>query len=144
MTPAERHEFASHVHVHTHVDNIVIPTDDHVEVAVIPAHEDVVIVDQQTADNFHISDDVHVVGYGDIDGHLAVGYDTTHDGHTDVVIIDVDDNHELSNPDLVVDDEGNMATVSEITDSANDTIEYYTTSLEEDMGCDASDYMYDT
>lgn len=130
MTPAQKNDFASHVHVHTHVDNIVIPTDDHIDVVlipgaedvvVVPAGEDVVVVDQQTADNFDFSDDVHVVGYADVDGHLAVGYDSTNDGQADVVIIDVDDNHCISNPDLVFDDEGNVSTVSDIADTVDDT-----------------------
>lgn len=113
------------------------------------------VVDEQTAENFQL-EGVHVVGYADADGHLAVGYDTTGDGQTDVAIIDVDDNHEISDPDLVVNDQGDVNTVAELLDEVEsedsaegedvvteEEVDPYLTSLDDnpDVGEDMPDYM---
>ena len=60
--------------------------------------------------------DVRIVGYGEIDGHLVAGLDVTGDNAADVAIIDVDDSHNVSRPDIIVDTEGNMATVGDVVD----------------------------
>lgn len=149
MTPAERDNFANHIHVHSDVNQIHIPTDDNVNVVLISSTDDVVVVNQQTAENFDFSDDVHVVGYSEVDGHLAVGYDSNGDGNTDVVIIDVDDNHRISDSDVIVNDQGDVATVEElvgsIDDSYNDNsdIEYLTSLENPDVASDMPDYMND-
>lgn len=113
MTAEQKNDFAHQVNPEVRAHDIPISTDAHPDVAVLPA-DDVHIVDQSTvvAD---ADDDVHIVGYTNIEGHLAVGLDTDGDGQADVAIIDMDDNQELSAPDLVIDKDGNYATVGELT-----------------------------
>lgn len=60
--------------------------------------------------------DVRIVGYGEIEGHLVAGLDVTGDNAADVAIIDVDDSHSVTRPDVIVDTEGNMATVGDVVD----------------------------
>ena len=117
MTAEQKNDFAHQVNPEVRAHDIPTPTDAHPDVAVLPA-DDVHIVDQSTvvAD---ADDDVHIVGYTDIEGHLAVGLDTDGDGQADVAIIDMDDNQELSAPDLVIDKDGNYATVGELTNDHN-------------------------
>ena len=100
MTAEQKNDFAHQVNPEVRAHDIPTPTDAHPDVAVLPA-DDVHIVDQSTvvAD---ADDDVHIVGYTNIEGHLAVGLDTDGDGQADVAIIDMDDNQELSAPDLVI------------------------------------------
>lgn len=90
--------------------------------------EDYYAMDGQSADRDMVSQtpnaddvpddqsDVRIVGYGEIDGHLVAGLDVTGDNAADVAIIDVDDSHNVSRPDIIVDTEGNMATVGEVVD----------------------------
>lgn len=66
---------------------------------------------QQQDDN---DGDVHVVGQGYVQGHQAVALDLTGNGEADVAIIDVNDNGQLDDPDVVVDREGNYATMGQI------------------------------
>ena len=97
--------------------------------------------DQQTVQNFEQDADVHIVGYANVDGHLAVGYDTSGDGQADVAIIDVDDNHELSDADIIIDNQGNAATVGEVV---NDNDPNQLESVENpDVAPDMPDYMND-
>lgn len=67
------------------------------------------------ADNTSDSD-VRVVGVGEVQGHIAVGYDITGDGQADVAVIDVDDSNGISRPDIVADREGHVATVGDLMD----------------------------
>ena len=60
--------------------------------------------------------DVRIVGYGEVEGHLVAGLDVTGDNAADVAIIDVDDSHSVTRPDVIVDTEGNMATVGDVVD----------------------------
>lgn len=62
--------------------------------------------------------DVHVVSRGDFEGHEAAAVDVTGDGQADVVVIDVDNSGTLSDPDVVVTPDGNVATVNEIAQMA--------------------------
>lgn len=59
-------------------------------------------------------DDVHIVGYGEYDGHLTMELDTRGDGMTDSVIIDVDDNGVVSSNDVLVTDEGDASTLGDL------------------------------
>ena len=59
-------------------------------------------------------DGIAVVGYGEYDGHLMVGYDTNGDGESDFAIIDVDDDGGLSSDDVLMDDKGNAVTLADI------------------------------
>lgn len=160
MTVEQKHDFAQQVQPEIRPDELSTPTDADSHVVVVhhvyhhedaPAtaevheaaasSEDVQVVDQQTAQNFEQDGDVHIVGYANVDGHLAVGYDTTGDGQADVAIIDVDDNHQLSDADIIVDNQGNAATVSEVV-NADDSNQL--ASMENpDVAPDMPDYMND-
>lgn len=74
---------------------------------------DVNVVDDATLEKFEL-DDVRIVGTGEIEGHFAVAYDVNADEEPDVAIVDVDDSGDISASDVVLDDEGNMATVGDI------------------------------
>lgn len=134
MTDEQKHDFALQVKPEIGVDVISTPTDANTHVVVehhVYHHQDIhsvnnVLQTEETQDQVHIVDqqtadtddsDVHIVGYTQIQGHATVGLDVNGDGHADVAIIDVDDNLEVSNPDLVVDRDGNYATIGEIADS---------------------------
>lgn len=137
MTTAQKHDFAQQVQPEIHPDELSTPTDGHTEVVVVhhvyhhhdtpvaddvhlaDSSDDVQIVGQQADQDFDTDADVHIVGYADVDGHLAVGLDITGDSQVDVAIIDVDDDLALSGPDLVVDGEGNMATINELVNPVN-------------------------
>ena len=81
--------------------------------------DDVRIVEQQIADNFEISDDVHIVGYANAEGHLVVGYDVSGDNQADVAIIDMDNDFDISDPDLVVNRAGDITTIGDLMDDTN-------------------------
>lgn len=153
MSVEQKHDFAQQVQPEIRPDELSTPTDTNPQVVVVhhvhhyeqaPAapevhqaadtvSDDVQIVDQQTAQNVEHDSDVHIVGYANVDGHLAVGLDTTGDGQADVAVIDMDNNRELSGPDVVVDREGNMATVDEI----NNYTDPYQSTATEDPSADA-------
>lgn len=128
MTPAQQQEFIDEVGVAVPVAKIsTMPTPEHPEPWGDPYPEpdpddgdDYTInwgeeVDDQTADNFDLGEDVHVVGFGkDSDAHLVAAYDHDDDGNVDFAIVDVDDNHQISAPDIIVDTEGNVSTVNDV------------------------------
>lgn len=129
MTVEQKHEFAQQVKPEISVDEVSTPTDANTHVIVehhvyhhvdnhsdVQATEDVQIANQQANES---DADVHIVGYGEVRGHSAVAVDMNGDGQADVAIIDVDDSGDVSNPDVVVDRQGNMATIGELS-GAND------------------------
>lgn len=59
-------------------------------------------------------DDVHVVGVGQVQGHTAVAIDLTDNGQADVAIIDINDNNKIDEADVVIDREGNVATMGDL------------------------------
>ena len=61
-------------------------------------------------------DDVHIVGQGEVRGHSAVALDMTGNGDADVVIIDADDSHSLTEPDVVVFSDGMATTVGDMAE----------------------------
>ena len=158
MSTDQKHDFAQQVKPEISVDQVSTPTDANTHVVVEhhvyhhessqPANdvhqtagttEDVQIASQQSTGSSDA--DVHIVGYGEVEGHLAVGLDTNNDGQADVAIIDVDDSGDLSAPDVVIDNHGNMATVGEIA-SAQDPNQL--ASMENpDVAPDMPDYMND-
>ena len=157
MSVDQKHDFAEQVQPEVRPDELSTPTDADTHVVVVhhvyehaPAPEvheaagtsaDVQVVDQQTAQSSDQDADVHIVGYGEVEGHVAVGLDTNNDGQADVAIIDVDDSGNLSDPDVVVDNNGNMATYGQI---ANDPDPNLTASMENpDVAPDMPDYMND-
>ena len=137
MTAEQKSDFARQVNPEVRAHDIPTPTDDQPDVAAVqqPAVEttaqpvsdtaDVQAVAQQIAENFDMGDDVHIVGYADADGHLVVGYDTTGDGQADVAIIDVDDDLRPSDADIIMDREGNTATLGELNDEPDPNIKVY-------------------
>ncbi len=91
------------------------PTSDDDDVIRVGPH----VIDKQTQENFEV-EGVKVVGYGDKDGHLVVGYDSTGNGNPDLVIVDMDDNHRISNPDIYIDDQGNQFTHEQLVNEVQD------------------------
>ena len=151
MTAEQKSDFCHHVNPGVHVHEIPTPTDEHPDVAVQPATEndahadsdnaDVQVVEQQITQNFDMGEDVHIVGYANAEGHLVVGYDTTGDGQADVAIIDMDDNLMPSDSDVIMDREGNMATLGELNNEQDPNQQ---ASMENpDVAPDMPDYMND-
>ena len=92
-------------------------------------------------------DDVHIIGQGTVQGHSAVALDMTGNDEADVVIIDVDDSHSVTDPDVVVFREGMAATIGDIIEG-NPPVslvgEEYQAGIETpDVAPDTPDYMDD-
>ena len=159
MSVDQKHVFAQQVKPEISVDQLSTPTDanthvivehhvyHHMQAPITPevhqsadTSEDVQIASQDTAD---VSDvDVHIVGYGNVEGHVAVGLDTDGDGQADVAIIDIDDSGGLSDPDVIVDNHGNMVSYGEINNATPDMNQV--ASMENpDVAPDMPDYMND-
>ena len=131
MTVEQKNDFAQQVKPEISANEVPTPTDTNTHIIVehhvyhhdgnhssndVHANEDVQVASQQSSES---DSDVHIVGYGEVQGHAAVGLDMNGDGQADVAIIDVDDSGNISNPDVVVDRQGNMATIGELV-GAND------------------------
>lgn len=151
MTPQQKDDFAQQVNPEVRAHEVPTPTDAQPDVAVQPTTEaevhtvsdtaDVHVVEQQIAQNFDMGDDVHIVGYANSEGHLVVGYDSTGDGQADVAIIDVDNNFTPSDADIIMDRDGNMATLGELN---NEPDPNQLTAMENpDVAPDMPDYMND-
>ena len=56
------------------------------------------------------------VSYGEIDGHQAIGVDVDGDGELDVAFVDADDSLNISTGDVLVDNDGNAATITDVND----------------------------
>ena len=150
MTPEQKDEFAHQVNPEVRAHEIPTPSDAHPDVSVQPTAEaqtvsdtgNVHVVEQQVAQNFDMGEDVHIVGYANAEGHLVVGYDTTGDGQADVAIIDVDNDLRPSDADVIMDREGNMATLGELNNEQQDPNQL--ASMENpDVAPDMPDYMND-
>lgn len=152
MTVEQKHDFAQQVKPEIRPDEIPTPTDAHPDVAVHHATEatpepqpaadsDVQVASEQTVETADSDADVHIVGYGEVQGHVAVGLDTDGDGQADVAIIDVDDSGNLSDADVIVDNEGHVATYGEINNAPDPN---QMASMENpDVAPDMPDYMND-
>jgi hypothetical protein len=158
MSVEQKHDFAQQVKPEVSVDEISTPTDANTHVVVEhhvyhheashPANDvhqtagttdDVQIASQQSTGAS--DDDVHIVGYGSMDGHTAVALDIDNDGAADVAIIDINDNHDLDSQDVIVDSEGNWATVGDVIDAPDPN---QLASMENpDVAPDMPDYMND-
>ena len=149
MSHEEKAEFAHQVNPEIRPDEVPTPSDEHPDIADHSedihenVNEDVRVVENNEQSNQ--DSDVHIVGYAQVQGHLAVGLDMDGDGQADVAIIDVDDNQEISNPDLVVDKEGHHATVGDIINGPDPHLESANDSpnIPEDPSVDAGYPMYD-
>ena len=149
MTNEQKQDFARQVEPEIHPSQIPTPTDSHPDVAEHPVsdatpgidNDAVQIVEQHLAHNFDMGEDVHIVGYANAVGHVAVGYDTTGDGQADVVIIDVDDDFRPSDADVIMDRNGHIARLGEL-DEVQDPNQM--TAMENpDVAPDMPDYMND-
>ena len=112
-TDANSHVIVEH-HVYHHHESAPVSQTEQMHQAADNTSDDIQMVEKQLAKNFNMGDDVHIVGYANANGHLAVGYDTTGDGQADVAIIDVDNNYRPSDDDVIVDNEGNMARIGDL------------------------------
>ena len=151
MTPQQKNDFAHQVNPEVRAHEVPTPTDAHPDVAVHQAVEatpeqpsqdvEVQVVSQETSETPDADAEVHIIGYGEVQGHVAVGLDTDGDGQADVAIIDVDDSGGLSDPDVLVDDQGNMATYGELNNEPDPNLQ---ASMENpDVAPDMPDYMND-
>lgn len=59
-------------------------------------------------------DDVHVVGSTTVEGHTTVIYDVDGDNQADVAVIDINDNNQMDYDDILIDNQGNVATVGQV------------------------------
>lgn len=151
MTPQQKIDFAHQVNPEYRAHDIPTPTDAHPEVVVHVVVEDtpdqssnsidVSIVEKQIAHNFDMGEDVHIVGYANAAGHLVVGYDTTGDGQADVAIIDVDNNFRPSDADVVMDNQGNKATLGELNNEQDSN--HLASEENPEVAPDMPDYMND-
>jgi hypothetical protein len=151
MTPQQKIDFAHQVNPEYRAHDIPTPTDVHPEVVVhvvldgTPEQSsnsiDVSIVEKQIAHNFDMGEDVHIVGYANAAGHLVVGYDTTGDGQADVAIIDVDDNFRPSDTDVIMDSQGNKATLGELNNEQESN--HLASEENPEVAPDMPDYMND-
>lgn len=116
---AEAHTVA-HSHVADHDD--VQPVSHESAQATVQQQTDVepayVAASQSHQEATTSDDDVHVVAQGTVQGHAAAAVDLNGDGDADVAVIDVNDNQVLDDPDVVVDQQGNMATVGQIAEAS--------------------------
>lgn len=152
MTAEQKNDFALQVNPEVHAQEIPTPTDAQPDVAVQPIANtevhtvsdasDVQVVEQHIAQNFDMGNDVHIVGYANAEGHLVVGYDTTGDGQADVAIIDIDNDLRPSDADVIMDREGNMATLGELNNEQPDPNQMATME-NPDVAPDMPDYMND-
>ncbi len=72
--------------------------------------EDVAVAHSDTQGD----DDVHVVGSTTVEGHTTVIYDVNGDNQADVAVIDINDNNQMDYDDILIDNQGNVATVGQV------------------------------
>ena len=155
MTPQQKNDFAQQVNPEVRAHEVPTPTDAHPEVAAQPATEaevhtisdnisDVQVVSPEVAQSYQSleTEDVHIVGYADANGHLAVGYDVNGDGNADVAIIDMGEEG-LSGDDVVVTRGGDVATVDQIANTPDTDPNQMTAMENPDVAPDMPDYMND-
>ncbi len=73
--------------------------------------------DVAQADHFIESEDV--VEYGEVEGHEAAILDMTDDGEADVMVVDIDDSHNLTEPDVMVFEDGSMTSVGDFVEAVD-------------------------
>lgn len=124
MTIEQKHDFAQQVQPEIHPDDLSTPTDANTQVVIVHhvyQHEEAPAV-QEVHQAATEQDDVHIVSTGEYQGHAVVGLDLDGDNQPDVAVIDVDDNYELSDADVVVTRDGDVATIGDITNPNNDDV----------------------
>ena len=168
MTLEQKHNFAQQVQPEIRPDELSTPTDANTHVIVVhhvyqheesaptaeahqaaevhqtsQASDDVQIVDPKVAETYEAleNDDVHIVGYREIEGHLAVGYDVDGDNQVDVAIIDVGQPG-LSEDDLITNGR-EVATIEEVMGSEEQDPNQLASMENPDVAPDMPDYMND-
>ena len=168
MSVEQKHDFAQQVKPEIRPDELTTPTDANTHVVVehhvyhheastptgeahqtaavhqtTPGADDVKIVDPQIAESYEAleNDDVHIVGYREIEGHLAVGYDVDGDNQVDVAIIDVGQPG-LSEDDIITDGQ-EAATIGDVIDNAEPDPNQLASMENPDVAPDMPDYMND-
>ena len=116
MSIDEKNDFAQLISPEVSLEDIPTPTDDQPDIVIESSLGD---DPREEVEAGFGNEDVHIVGYNEIEGHLAVGYDINDDGNADVAVIDVDDSHTLSDADIIVDREGNAATVADVRNASD-------------------------
>lgn len=116
MTPEQKTHFAEQVHPITPVEHIQVPTDAHTHVVVV---HDMQPESNHPSDNggheaVSAQDDVRIVGTSEYQGHAVVALDVDGDNQADVAVIDVDDNYKLTDADVVVTRDGDVAVVGDM------------------------------
>jgi hypothetical protein len=129
MSAGQKNDFAQRVQPEVKAHDVPTPTDAHPDVAVQTGSEDVHVASQHDSASTG-DDDVHIVGYGEIEGHKAVAVDVNNDGDADVAIIDINDNDQLDGNDVIMNREGDAARIGDVIDA--DTNQY----AAEDPGVD--------
>ena len=65
-------------------------------------------------------DELDVISYIEVAGHVTALVDLNEDGEEDILIIDTDDSNDLSNPDIIVNcEDGSYITVEDFMKEAN-------------------------
>ena len=168
MSVEQKHDFAQQVKPEIRPDELTTPTDANTHVVVehhvyhheastptgeahqtaavhqtTPGADDVKIVDPQIAESYEAleNDDVHIVGYREIEGHLAVGYDVDGDNQVDVAIIDVGQPG-LSEDDIITDGQ-EAATIGDVIDNTEPDPNQLASMENPDVAPDMPDYMND-
>lgn len=130
------------VHTHSTAHDMHNAASDDVQIVTPNSSNDgsaVNIADQQTDDPN--DGDVYVVGQGYVEGHQAVALDLTGNGEADVAVIDVNDNNQLDDPDVIVDTDGNYATIGDLyqgqdVQTVDDSYAYTSDSVDTDPNTD--------
>ena len=129
MSDDQKTEYAQSVHPPVIPEHIQVNVINEIHPEVVVDAREVEVPDNQShiasrttidiSETYPTEDeDVHIVGQGSVQGHDAVAFDMTGNYEADVVIIDVDDTHSLTDPDVVV-FRGGMATTIGDMDEGN-------------------------
>ncbi|MBR6978967.1 MAG: hypothetical protein IKH88_03940 [Prevotella sp.] len=90
--------------------------------------DDVDAVDDVTVEveEAHFIEGDNVLQYGEVDGHEAAAVDLTGNDEVDVFVVDADDSHDLSDPDVMVFENGIVTTYGdavEAVEASEDVVE---------------------
>ena len=158
MSDGEKMEYAQSVHTeatpqqyyaHHHSDYLSHHTSIELEHSAVSEHHSSFAREHEAI--FEDTEDVHVVGYGTIEGHDAVALDVTGNYEPDVVVVDADRSGSLTDPDVVIDRMGNQTRVGDLIDNAQQEQPSFTSdyhepvaqSLNPEVAPDMPDYMDD-
>lgn len=113
----QHEEVTANSHPHTHRTSADTNQED---VSTVDNAANDIAQNQTSQQSQDIDDnDVHIVGQGTIHGHQAVALDITGNGEADVAIIDWNDNGRLDDPDVMIDRNGNYATIGQLAQAEN-------------------------